>query len=63
VIGLVMRTRVTEDDETAGLDQSLHGETAYDFGTLTGSGGGHAAAATGATAAEREAADRERVQA
>jgi Amt family ammonium transporter len=63
VIGLVMRTRVTEDDETAGLDQSLHGETAYDFGTLTGSGSGHVAAATGATAAEREVADRERVQA
>jgi Amt family ammonium transporter len=41
VIGLVMRNRVTEEEEIAGLDQSVHGETAYDFGTLTGSGGGH----------------------
>jgi Amt family ammonium transporter len=54
VIGLVMKTRVTEDDEITGLDQSIHGETAYDFGTLTGSGGHFAPAA---------AASRERVQA
>jgi Amt family ammonium transporter len=40
VIGLVMKTRVTEEAEVTGLDQSIHGETAYDFGTLTGSGGG-----------------------
>jgi Amt family ammonium transporter len=40
VIGLVMRTRVTEEDEIAGLDISIHGETAYDFGPLAGSGGG-----------------------
>jgi Amt family ammonium transporter len=54
VIGLVMKTRVTEEDEVTGLDQSIHGETAYDFGTLTGSGGHFAPAA---------AASRERVQA
>ncbi len=54
VIGLVMRTRVTEEDEINGLDQSIHGETAYDFGTLAGSGGHFAPAA---------AASRERVQA
>ena len=54
VIGLLMRTRVTEDDEIAGLDQSIHGETAYDFGTLTGSGGHFApAAATAALTSER----------
>lgn len=41
VIGLVMRTRVTEEDEIAGIDLSIHGETAYDFGPLAGSGGGH----------------------
>jgi Amt family ammonium transporter len=55
VIGLVMKTRVTEEDEIAGLDQSIHGETAYDFGTLTGSGAGQYAPAA--------AASRERVQA
>jgi Amt family ammonium transporter len=59
VIGLVMQTRVTEDDETTGLDQSVHGETAYDFGTLTGSGGGHFAP----SAAVAAAANKERVQA
>jgi Amt family ammonium transporter len=55
VIGLVMKTRVTEEEEITGLDQSIHGETAYDFGTLTGSGGGQYAPAA--------AASRERVQA
>jgi Amt family ammonium transporter len=54
-IGLVMRTRVTEDDEVAGLDQSIHGETAYDFGALTGFGGGqYAPSATTSTAANRK---------
>ena len=48
VIGLVMKTRVTEEDEISGLDQSIHGETAYDFGTLTGSGGHFAPAAAAA---------------
>jgi Amt family ammonium transporter len=58
VIGLVMRTRVTEEDEITGLDQSIHGETAYDFGTLSGSGGGlYAPSAVGS------AVNRERVQA
>ena len=47
-IGLLMKTRVTEEDEITGLDQSIHGETAYDFGTLTGSGGHFAPAATAA---------------
>jgi Amt family ammonium transporter len=39
VIGLVMRTRVTEDDELTGLDLSIHGESAYEFGTGGGSSG------------------------
>jgi Amt family ammonium transporter len=38
VIGLVMQTRVSEEDELAGLDISIHGETAYDWGSLSGSG-------------------------
>jgi Amt family ammonium transporter len=41
VIGLVMQTRVTEEDEITGLDLSIHGESAYDFGSLAGSGGGN----------------------
>jgi Amt family ammonium transporter len=39
VIGLVMRQRVTEEEEIAGLDLAIHGESAYDFGPLAGSGG------------------------
>jgi len=38
-IGLVMRTRVTEEDEMTGLDVSIHGESAYEFGSAGGSGG------------------------
>jgi ammonium transporter, Amt family len=38
VIGLVMRTRVTEEDELTGLDLAIHGESAYEFGPLGGSG-------------------------
>jgi Amt family ammonium transporter len=38
VIGLVMKTRVTEEDELTGLDVSIHGESAYEFGPLGGSG-------------------------
>jgi Amt family ammonium transporter len=40
VIGLVMKTRVDEEDEYAGLDISIHGESAYDFGPLGGVGAG-----------------------
>jgi len=39
VIGLVMRQRVTEEEELTGLDLAIHGESAYDFGPLAGSGG------------------------
>ena len=38
VIGFVMKTRVTEEDELTGLDVSIHGESAYEFGPLGGSG-------------------------
>jgi Amt family ammonium transporter len=34
VIGLVMRTRVTAEDEDEGLDTAIHGESAYEFGPL-----------------------------
>ena len=34
LINLVVKVRVTEADEKAGLDYSLHGEKAYDEGSL-----------------------------
>jgi Amt family ammonium transporter len=37
VIGLVIQNRVTTEDEIAGLDLALHGETAYDFGPFVSS--------------------------
>jgi Amt family ammonium transporter len=37
-IGLVMKTRVTPEDEVAGLDTAIHGESAYDFGGVAASG-------------------------
>ncbi|MEO6886034.1 MAG: ammonium transporter [Jatrophihabitantaceae bacterium] len=38
VIGLVMKTRVAEEDEITGLDLSIHGESAYEFGPAGGAG-------------------------
>ena len=38
VIGLVMKTRVSEEDECAGLDTAIHGESAYDFGGVSAHG-------------------------
>jgi Amt family ammonium transporter len=40
VINLFIKHRVPEDQEVEGLDLSMHGETAYEFSTLSGSGGG-----------------------
>ena len=37
-IGLVMKNRVTEEDEMEGLDTSIHGESAYDWGGIGTSG-------------------------
>jgi hypothetical protein len=34
-----MQTRVSEEDELTGLDVSIHGESAYEFGPGGGSGG------------------------
>lgn len=36
IIGLVMRTRVSDEDELTGLDLSIHGESAYEFGPVGG---------------------------
>ena len=40
VINLVMKNRVSEDDEAEGLDTAIHGESAYEFGPLGGTIGG-----------------------
>ncbi len=45
VIGLVMKTRVSEEAEVEGLDTAIHGESAYDFGGVGGSGFSPAVAA------------------
>jgi Amt family ammonium transporter len=38
VIGLFIKNRVSEDVELEGLDTAMHGESAYDFGPVGGSG-------------------------
>jgi Amt family ammonium transporter len=40
-INLVIKNRVSEDEEVEGLDLALHGETAYEFSTLTGGSSGY----------------------
>jgi Amt family ammonium transporter len=40
VINLFIKLRVPEEQEVEGLDLALHGETAYEFSTLSGGGGG-----------------------
>jgi Amt family ammonium transporter len=40
VINLVVKVRVPEEHEIEGLDLALHGETAYEFSSLSGGGGG-----------------------
>jgi Amt family ammonium transporter len=40
VIQKTMGFRITEEDEVAGIDSVEHAETAYDFASLGGSGGG-----------------------
>jgi Amt family ammonium transporter len=40
VINLFIKIRVPEEQEVEGLDLALHGETAYEFSSLSGGGGG-----------------------
>jgi Amt family ammonium transporter len=40
VINLVIRNRVSEEDELEGLDTAIHGESAYEYGPLGGQLGG-----------------------
>jgi ammonium transporter, Amt family len=39
-INLVIKNRVSEEDELEGLDTAIHGESAYEFGPIGGSLGG-----------------------
>jgi Amt family ammonium transporter len=41
VINIFIKNRVSEEDELEGLDTSIHGESAYEFGPLGGTIGGH----------------------
>jgi Amt family ammonium transporter len=40
VLDRVMGLRVSEEDEVSGIDQAVHAETAYEFGTAHGGSGG-----------------------
>ncbi|HEV7203207.1 MAG TPA: ammonium transporter [Jatrophihabitans sp.] len=40
VVNLFIKNRVTEEEELEGLDTSIHGESAYEFGPLGGTLGG-----------------------
>jgi Amt family ammonium transporter len=51
VIAKLMRFRITEEEEVAGIDGVVHAETGYDLTSL-GGGGGSAATAAGQTRAE-----------
>jgi Amt family ammonium transporter len=51
VIAKVMRFRITEEDEVAGIDGVVHAETGYDLASL-GGGGGSTLTASGQTRAE-----------
>ncbi|MGH8861145.1 MAG: ammonium transporter [Jatrophihabitantaceae bacterium] len=51
VIGLVMTTRVTDEQELEGLDTSIHGESAYDWGGI-GTSGHLGSAASASTSKE-----------
>ncbi len=37
-VGLVFKSRVSEEDELEGLDTAIHGESAYEFGPVGGAG-------------------------
>jgi Amt family ammonium transporter len=48
VVNLFIKNRVTEEQEIEGLDTSIHGESAYDWGGI-GTSSGHLGTATAAT--------------
>ncbi|HEY8301018.1 MAG TPA: ammonium transporter [Jatrophihabitans sp.] len=61
VLGLAIKYtigwRVTRDDEMSGIDSAEHGETAYDWGGLTGGGHGLGATATVSSPSSAPAAE------
>jgi Amt family ammonium transporter len=40
-VNIFIKNRVTEEQELEGLDTAIHGESAYEFGPVGGSIGGH----------------------
>jgi Amt family ammonium transporter len=56
VIAKVMRFRISEEDEVAGIDGVVHAETGYDLASL-GGGGGSALTAAGQARAEARSTD------
>jgi ammonium transporter, Amt family len=52
IIQKTMGFRITEEDEVAGIDSIEHAETAYDFASLGGSGGGGQTSLVGQAHAE-----------
>ncbi|MDQ2796867.1 MAG: ammonium transporter, partial [Actinomycetota bacterium] len=45
-INVFVKNRVNDEDELEGLDTAIHGESAYEFGPIGGSIGGHGVSAT-----------------
>jgi ammonium transporter, Amt family len=62
-INLFIKNRVSEDQEVEGLDLALHGETAYEFSTLTAGGGSTAGGPAHAAGSSAPASAREGVSA
>ena len=58
VIGLVMKTRVSEEAEVEGLDTAIHGESAYEFGPVGGGGGSYIASSLERRVSTHEAGNR-----
>jgi Amt family ammonium transporter len=56
VIAKLMRFRITEEDEVAGIDGVVHAETGYDLASL-GGGGGSGLSASGQSRAEARGSD------
>jgi len=63
VINIFIKNRVPEDQEVEGLDLALHGETAYEFSTLTTAAGSYPGSSTGAAASPPSAPTKEGVTA
>ncbi len=56
VVKAVMGLRVTEEEEVTGIDQTIHAETAYEFGGALGTGPARACRQRGRAAEQRAGA-------